>query len=87
MLDFVENHEPLQPAQRQHRIGQTSDSAWVFEVEVRNRPLEGTSQGLGKRRFSYLARAQQSDHGKASKQTPDRPEMFQTLNHQDRRIP
>jgi hypothetical protein len=65
-VDFIEDHEPLEGSQRQHRIDQAGEIAGVFEIEDRARAAPRPHNALGKCRLADLTRPEERDDTSAS---------------------
>ena len=67
VLHLIEYHQPAEPSQRQHGIGQAGNCRRILEVETRNIDL-GVARdgGSGSRLFADLPRTQQADHRKSA---------------------
>ena len=70
-LDLVDDDQPGQAAQRQHRIEQPRRMAWILKVKVSGRARPQRCDLTRKGRFADLARPHQRDYGEAGQQLQD----------------
>jgi hypothetical protein len=72
---FVDNDEPLERAEHEHRIGEAREIAGIFEIEARHRAVAALGERARERRLADLPRAGQRDGRKLPEQALDGCEM------------